>query len=126
MNPVLNKTEALIAGVVLAVLEAVQIAFIHLPGGVHDAISLAVIVIAGLGVAPLAPSAIKRLIPIHIAAWLTASAGILEVVQRTQFGIGETLHAILGAVIVLLATIGITPVTASHPPAAQRRAGVSV
>jgi hypothetical protein len=119
--PVISKGAALALGVVLAVLEVVQQSFISASGGVHDAISLAVVIIAGVGVAPLAPSAIKRLVPVHVAAYLTAAVGILDVVQRTQLDMTKGVHGLIGGTLVLLAAVGFAPVTVDHPSSVRRQ-----
>lgn len=113
----LSRPVALGLAIFAGVLEIVQQYAITASSSTHTAISFALIVLMGVGVAPLAGEAIGKLIPLHYAAMLTALAGVLQTVQQGALSVSPTVHAAVAVVLLIAAAIGIAPGVTATPPA---------
>lgn len=105
---ILSKLELAILGAVLAVAELVQRTAISAVPAVHTAIGILLIVLAALGATTAAASYLGQLIPHQVALLLATVAGVLQTVQ-TQIGMSNLAHGLVGAALVLAATVGIKP-----------------
>lgn len=108
----LSNPVAYILAIVAGAAEIIQQYAIPASSTTHSVISFALLVIVGLGVVPLSTSALRRLIPLHVAAALTAGAGVLQVLQQVNLNVSPTVHSIIALGLVLLAAVGIVP----NPP----------
>lgn len=98
----------LVLGALLAAGEAVQIN-ITMSTQAHDAITLVVTLISGLGVMAATPSSIAKVVPHQILVLITAVLGTLNVLQTSSFSLATWLHTVIAVVIVIgntLFTVG--------------------
>lgn len=106
---------ALVAGIILAILEALQLD-VSLDAHLHRDITIAVVVIAGFGVMAVAPGWFTAHLPHPVVLGLTAAAGIIGV-QQTSWQMPDWSHELLGAVIVVITALlsPTAPPTVSPP-----------
>jgi hypothetical protein len=103
---------ALVLGAILAAAEAVNLA-ISMSTQAHDAITLAVTLLSGLGVLAATPTQIIKDVPHQVLVAITAVLGVVNVVQTSSFSIDKGWHIALAVVIV----IGNTLFTTGSAPA---------
>lgn len=113
-----SPTVALILGILGGVAEIVQEVAITMSAQAHSIIAFGIVVLLSFGVVPLSAEALRRLIPAHVAAILTAAAGILAAAQQT-FGVSGTVHSIILFVLALFAAVGIVPAVLKPPAVKQ-------
>lgn len=107
---------SLILGAILAVLEALQLQVLHASLPIHDAITLVITVLAGVGVLP---ATLVTAVPHHLLVLITALIGGLALVQG-DFSVSSTAHTIIAVVLVVANTLfSSTPALAPAPAAAQ-------
>ncbi len=111
---------ALILGAILAALEGVQLA-ITMSVQAHDAITLAIGVLSGLGVLIVTPSQIAKEVPHQLLVAITAVLGVLNIFQTSSLNVSTTAHVVIGIILVagnaIFTTTGIS--TAIPPPATK-------
>jgi hypothetical protein len=126
----LSTTVALVLAVLAGILEIVNRAALNVSPSAHTVIGLVLMFAIGVGVIPATATAIRRLIPLHLAVALTALVGILQVLQQDQLDVSQSVHAIIAFVLFVLASIGIAPTLATEPApdrlaAATARKGIA-
>lgn len=101
--------------VLAGALQIVQQYAITMSASAHTLIAFSLFVIVGVGVVPYTAGKIKSLIPLHVAALLTAAAGILAGVQQLALPVSPVVHSIIGLALLVLAAVGIRPTLVSLP-----------
>jgi hypothetical protein len=101
-------------GFVLTAIAVAQQFIIDAPTGVHTAIVLIITVIGALGATSSDAARLGKLIPHGVAVILTTAATILLAVTGLS-DIGETWHAVINGIVVLLASVGINPTSPVRP-----------
>jgi hypothetical protein len=111
---------AVILAVVLAAAEAIQLN-ISMSIQVHDAITVIITVISGLGILAITPTQLAVLVPHEVLVGITALLGALNVIQVSSFDLSTTWHTIIAVVLVignaLFTSTGPTPAPVPAPPA---------
>lgn len=115
---VLPNKLAFVLGAALAVLAAI-INFLH-PGGLWTAGLQGVVIIVGaFGVQALSPGAIAAKIPAHIASVATAVLTAVNLFLQADVTLPTPVHAAIGVVLVIAATLGIRVTVIAVSAAAQ-------
>lgn len=106
---------AVALAVIAGVLQIIQQYAITMSASAHTLIAFSLFVIVGVGIVPYTAGKIKSLIPLHVAALLTAAAGVLAGVQQLALPVSPLVHSILALVLLVLAAVGIRPTLISLP-----------
>lgn len=113
--PVIPTQVAVGLAVLGGVLQIVQQYAITMSASAHTLIGFALFVLVGVGIVPYTAGKIKTLIPVHLAALLTALAGLLYGVQQLALPVSPVVHSIIMLVLMVLAAIGIRPAVVGIP-----------
>jgi hypothetical protein len=117
---ILSDTALGLLGFVLTAIAVAQQFILTVPTGVHTVIVLIITVIGALGATSADAARLGKLIPHGIAVLLTTIATILVAVTGLS-DIGQTWHAVIGGIVVLLASVGINPTSPVRPvPPSER------
>lgn len=107
-------------GLALTAIAVLQQIVVNTSPGVHTAIVLIVTVVGALGATRADAARLGNLIPHGVALALTTVATILIAVEGMS-DIGQTWHAVIAGVVVLLASVGIAPTSPITPVPPEQR-----
>lgn len=116
---ILSKSEAFIASVILALLAAGQ-RFITMAPWVHALLVAIFVFFAIVGVTAATPAQIAAKIPPHIAMIVGAFVSALAAFLQSGVSIPTVVSAVINAVLVLAAAMGIKVTTFTTSVAARR------